>query len=43
MIAEHFSIGETCVSNILRNVKTLQKDYEFFEANYKNLDTENTT
>ena len=35
MIAEHFSIGETCVSNILRNVKTLQKDYEFFEANYK--------
>ena len=33
VIAEHFSIGKTCVSNILRNVKTLQREYEFFTEN----------
>lgn len=37
VIAEHFKIGKTCVSNILRNAKTLQKEYEFFKGNCKKL------
>ena len=37
VIAEHFSIGKTCVSNILRNAKTLQREYEFFKGNRKKL------
>ena len=37
VIAEHFSIGKTCVSNILRNAKALQREYEFFKGNCKKL------
>ena len=33
IIADNFSIGKTCVSNILRNTKTLQMEYEFFTGN----------
>ena len=33
VIAEHFSIGKTYVSNILRNIKSLQREYEFFKGN----------
>ena len=35
VIAEHSSIGKTCVSNMLRNAKTLQREYEFFKRNCK--------
>ena len=35
VIAEHFSIGKICVSNILRNAKTLQREYKFFKGNCK--------
>ena len=34
VIAKYFSIGKTCVSNTLRNVKTLQREYEFFKGNF---------
>lgn len=34
-IAEHFSIGKTAVSNILKNSADLRKDFEFFKGNYK--------
>ena len=37
IIADNFSIGKTCVSNILRNTKTLQMEYEFFTGNCKKL------
>ena len=37
VIAEYFSGGKTCVSNILRNAKTLQREYEFFKGNRKKL------
>ena len=37
VIAEHFSIGKTCVTNILRNAKTFQREYEFFKGNCKKL------
>ena len=37
VIAEHFSIGKTCVSNILRNAKTLQREYEFSKEIVKKL------
>ena len=30
-----FSMGKNCVSGILRNAKTLQKEYEFFKGNCK--------
>ena len=36
-IGEHFSIGKTCVANILKNAKTLEKEYEFFKGNCKKL------
>ena len=35
VIAEHFSIGKICISNILRNAKTLQREYKFFKGNCK--------
>ena len=35
VIAEHVSIGKICVSNILRNAKTLQREYKFFKGNCK--------
>ena len=34
-IAEHFSVGKTAVSNILKGGKNLRKDFEFFKGNYK--------
>ena len=34
-IAEHFSVGKTAVSNILKDGKNLRKDFEFFKGNYK--------
>ena len=34
-IAEHFSVGKTAVSNILKDRKNLQKDFKFFKGNYK--------
>ena len=37
VIAEHFSIGKTCVSDILRNAETLQREYKFFKGNCKKL------
>ena len=37
VIAEHFSIGKTCVSNILRNANTLKREYEFFKGNCEKL------
>ena len=37
VIAEHFSIGKTCILSILSNTKTLQRDYESFKRNYKKL------
>ena len=37
VIAEHFSVGKTCVSDILRNAKTLRGEYEFFKGNGKKL------
>ena len=37
VIAEHFRIGKAYVSNILRNAKTLQKEYDFFKRNCKKL------
>ena len=37
MTEEHFSIGKTCVSNILRNAKPLQWEYEFSKENCKKL------
>ena len=37
VIAEHFSIGKTCVSNILRNAKALQREYEYFKGNCEKL------
>ena len=37
VIPEHFSIWKTCVSDILRNAKTLQREYEFFKGNFKKL------
>ena len=36
-IAEHFSIEKTCVANIFKNAKTLEKEYEFFKGNCKKL------
>ena len=33
-IAEHFSVG-TAVSNILKDGKNLQKDFEFFKESYQ--------
>ena len=36
-IGEHFSIGKTCIANILKNAETLEKEYEFFKGNYKKL------
>ena len=36
-IGKHFSIGKTCVANILKNTKTLEKEYEFFKGNCKKL------
>ena len=37
VIAEYFSIGNTCFSNILRNTKAVQREYEFFKVNCKKL------
>ena len=37
VIAEHFSIEKNCVSDILMNAKTLQREYEFFKGICKNL------
>ena len=37
VIAEHFSIGKTYVSDILLNAKALQTEYEFFKGNCKRL------
>ena len=34
-IAEPFSVGKTAVSNILKEDKSLRKDFEFFKDNYK--------
>ena len=34
-IAEHFSVGKTAVSYILKDRKNLQKDFKFFKGNYK--------
>ena len=34
-IAEHFSVGKTAISNILKDGKNLRKDIEFFKGNYK--------
>ena len=34
-IAEHFSVGKTAVSNILKDGKNLRKDFKFFKGNYK--------
>ena len=36
VIVEHFSIRKTCVWNILRNAKNLQREYEFYKGNCKN-------
>ena len=33
VIAEYFGIRKTCVSNILRHAKTLQREYKFFKGN----------
>ena len=32
VIATHFNTGKTIVSNIVKNAKTLQKEYEFFKG-----------
>ena len=37
VIAEHFSIRKTCVSNISRNAKTPEREYRFFKVHCKNL------
>ena len=37
VIAEYFSVGNTCFSNILRNTKAVQREYEFFKVNCKKL------
>ena len=34
-LAEHFSIGKTAVSNILKDSKNLRRDHEFFKGSYK--------
>ena len=34
-IAEHFSLGKTTASNILKDGKNLRTDFEFFKGNYK--------
>ena len=34
-IAEHFSLGKTTASNILKGGKNLRTDFEFFKGNYK--------
>ena len=34
-ITEHFSVGKTAVSNILKDGKNLRKDFKFFKGNYK--------
>ena len=34
-IAEHFSVGKTTASNLLKEGKNLQKEFEFFKGNYK--------
>ena len=34
-IAEHFSVGKTAISNILKDGKNLRKDFEFFKGNYE--------
>ena len=37
VIAEYFSIENTCFSNILRNTKAVRKECEFFKVNCKKL------
>ena len=37
VIVEHFSIGKTCVSNILRKAKTLRMEYQCFKGNCRKL------
>ena len=34
-LAWHFSVGKTVISNILKQGKTLRKDFEFFKGTYK--------
>ena len=34
-LAEHFSVRKTGISNILKENKDLQRDYEFFKGSYK--------
>ena len=34
-LAEHFSVAKAAISNILKNVKNLRRDYEFLKGNYK--------
>ena len=33
-LAEHFSVGKTATANILKQGKTLRKDFEFFKGTY---------
>ena len=42
VIAEHFSIGKTCVSNILRNGNLFKGNMNFSKEVAKNWDAENT-
>ena len=42
-LAEHFSVGKPSTANILKQGKTLRKDFEFFKTTYKNVIIENTT
>ena len=37
VIAANFNIRKTSASNILKNAKTLQKKYEFFKGNCKQM------
>ena len=34
-LAEHFSVGETVILNILKDSKNLRRDYEFVKGSYK--------
>ena len=33
--AERFSVGKTALSNIMKDIQNLRRDYEFFKGSYK--------
>lgn len=37
VIAEHFSIGKTCIANILKNAKVPRKEYNSFKGSFKKM------